>query len=192
MSTVIDIKSFDINDLNSDIPLALDTNVLLWVFYSRSSSTQSYQKNEYPTFISKVIVNDNPLIISAFNLNEMFHVIEKNECDIYNNNHNGASLRLKQFRKLTHERIKVKREIDLIYKQIQAIPNVKIVGSKTDMNELNSFVSKYEVHDSDFFDFWLINYCNENNFCIVTDDKDFVNSFNKNVVYTANPSVFKK
>lgn len=119
----------------------------------------------------------------------MFHVIEKNEFDIYKRTNNIKDMSIKRYRRLPDERRKLKAEIQLIFKQITAIPNINIIGSIADINDLNIFVDKYDIHNCDFFDFWLIKYCNENNLCIVTDDGDFDNSFTTSNIYTANPQV---
>lgn len=185
---IININNFDISKLGKEAVLAIDTNALLWTFYSRTTYTKSYQKSVYANFISKLIANGNTIIIGTYNLNEMFHVIEKNEFDIYKQA-NNIRIRLKDFRAISSERIKIKQEIELIYKQIIQIPNVKIIGSNADIVELKAFIDKYDAHNCDFFDFWLIKYCNENNCSILTDDCDFNNPFNSTDLYTANPNV---
>lgn len=188
LGNIIDVTGFSFNESNSDMIFALDTNVILWTFYSRVSSAEAYQKTIYPDFISNAIENGNTLIVSAFNLNEVFHVIEKNEMDIYNKS-NGTRVRIKDFRKMQPERENVKKEIELIHNQIKAIPNISIVGAHAELEHLNRFANKYDVHNCDFFDFWLINHCNENSYSILTDDRDFNNDFVNVDIYSANPII---
>lgn len=190
MSTnLLDLRNLIQKPIDDSIVFALDTNVLLWTFYSRSSATKAYQKTTYPDFITNVISNGNSIVVTAFNLNEMFHVIEKNEYDIYEKSIKNH-ISIKKYRKIIVERAKVKKEINLIYKQLIAIPNMKIIASIADISNLNMFTKNYDIHNCDFFDFTLIDYCNRNKISIITDDSDFCNSYNNSDVYTANPMVF--
>lgn len=189
MSTnILDLRNLIKKPIDHSIVFALDTNVLLWTFYSRSSTTREYQKTTYPDFITNAISNGNSIVVTAFNLNEMFHVIEKNEYDIY-----GKSIKsyisIKSYRKIIIERAKVKKEINLIYKQLTSIPNMEIIASTADISNLNMFTKNYNIHNCDFFDFSLIDYCNRNKISIITDDSDFCNPYNNSDVYTANPRV---
>ncbi len=168
---------------------ALDTNVLIWTFYSRATSKASYQRKVYPNFIQHLITCGNKIFITAVNLNEMFHFIENNELDIYNNDQGFDDINKinkKKFRSIAIERCKVKSEISLIFKQLEAINNICIVGTTLEVDKLTNFLNDYEVHKCDFFDYYLINYCNQNNISIITDDIDFDNKFNLVNLYSAN------
>ena len=63
--------------------LVLDTNILLWTFYSKLTPKKVYQTKDYPAFVSTAIAQKNPIIVTTFCLNEMLHIIEKTEYDIY-------------------------------------------------------------------------------------------------------------
>lgn len=189
MSTnILDLRNFIKKPIDNSIVFALDTNVLLWTFYSRISTTREYQKTSYPDFVTSAIANGNSLVVTAFNLNEMFHIIEKNEFDIYEKA-TIKKITIKNYRKIDIERLKVKKEIELIYKQLISIPNINIIGSTVDISDLNNFTYNYNIHNCDFFDFCLIDYCNKNKISIITDDSDFCNPYNNSDVYTANPRV---
>lgn len=189
MAKVIDIKNPTL-EVSSDTVVALDTNILLWTFYSRVYVTKTYQKNVYPKFVAKLIENNNKILVMGHNLNEMAHVIEKNEYNIYKENYN-SSISLKEFRKNIKLRDFIKNEISLIIKQLKQIPNLILESSTSSIQDLDNFVDSYLIHNCDFFDFSLIQFCNKNNYAILTDDKDFNNDYMKTVFYTANNSVIK-
>lgn len=80
MPNIFDINNcLTNNKINKSEMFALDTNVMVWTFYSKASYTTSYQTLVYPNFISYLINSGNDLYVTAVNLNEMFHFIEKNE-----------------------------------------------------------------------------------------------------------------
>lgn len=169
--------------------LVLDTNVLLWTFYSKLTPRKVYQTSVYPSFISAAIMRKNPIIITTFCLNEMLHIVEKNEHDLYNTYQNGTKISLKDYRKIPAERAKVKAENELILRQLQAIPTLQIVRSKATRKTINQFVYHYNAHLADFFDFCLISFCNNHRYAIVSDDRDFNSTFFKGVLYSANPNI---
>lgn len=185
---------YDIKNL-PDMPprklaFALDTHILLWSFYSRCSITRAYQKTVYPEFIQRLITNGNRLIVTTLNINEMFHFIEKNECDIYNHLH-GKNLSVKRFRKLDDQRLMVQSESRLILKQLSNIPCVVIEPLTIDHPTIESFLSEFTSHKCDFFDYYLLAYCNRNHYAIITDDADYVNDLVKTDIYTANPQILQ-
>lgn len=194
MPNIFDINScLTNNKINKSEMFALDTNVMVWTFYSKASFTSSYQTLAYPNFISYLINSGNDLYVTAVNLNEMFHFIEKNEFDLYNASLPvGKYVGKKTFRAIKSERLKVKAEITLIYQQLEAIKNIKIVGSTLELDKLNQFLLKYGIHNCDFFDYYLIEFCNNNNLSIITDDIDFDNCCSTTNLYSANPKLIKK
>jgi len=114
MSTnILNLTNLITKPIDDSIVFTLDTNVLLWTFYSRISTTQQYQKHTYPDFVTNAISNGNRIVVTAFNLNEMFHIIEKNEYDIYErSNPHTYYFSVKNYRKIAIERAKVKKEKD--------------------------------------------------------------------------------
>lgn len=194
MPNIIDISNCLKNkNINKNEMFALDTNVMIWTFYSKASLTPSYQTTIYPNFISYLINSGNDLYVTAINLNEMFHFIEINEFDIYKASLNpGNRIGKKAFRAIKSERLKLKNEITLIYQQLEAIKNIKIIGSTLELDKLNEFLSKYDIHNCDYFDYFLIDYCNKNNLSIITDDIDFDNCCSTTNLYSANPKLIKR
>ena len=168
--------------------LVLDTNILLWTFYSKLTPKKVYQTKDYPAFVSTAIAQKNPIIVTTFCLNEMLHIIEKTEYDIYKSS-KKTSISLKNYRKIPAERAKVKTEIDLIHNQLQAIPTLQIIKSKATRKTINRFAYYYDTHLADFFDFCLISFCNNHHYAVVSDDQDFNTPFCKGTLYSANPVV---
>lgn len=168
--------------------LVLDTNILLWTFYPNLTPNKVYQTREYPSFVANAIAQKNRIIVTTFCLSEMLHVVEKTEHDLYMKK-TGAAISLKNYRKVLSERSKVKSEIELILKQLGAIPTLKIVKSKATRKTISRFTYAYNIHLADFFDFCLINFCNNHRYSIVSDDRDFNSPFYKGVLYSANPNV---
>ena len=184
------IKISSTSTVSAGETLVLDTNVLLWTYYSKIPPYSAYQTQVYPTFVSNAIQQGNPIVITAFCLNEMLHVIEKTELDLYNRSYGiSGGIGLKKFRKIPTERSKVRSEIDLILRQIKAIPNLRIVKSKATRKTIDSFMYDYHSHLADFFDFCLISFCNSQGFSVVSDDIDFANPYCKVRLYSANPKV---
>lgn len=168
--------------------LVLDTNVLLWTFYPKLTPNKVYQTREYPSFIANSIARKNHIIVTTFCLNEMLHIVEKTEYDIYRKK-TGTSIPLKDYRRIPTERSNVKAEIELILKQLRAIPTLQIVKSKATQKTISQFAYHYSVHLADFFDFCLISFCNNHKYSIVSDDRDFNSPFCKGILYSANPNV---
>lgn len=155
--------------------IAIDTNILLWTFYSNATLVESYQKNIYPNFLSKAIENKTcSIYTTTYNITELYNVIEKTEYELYlkNNNLSERELSRKQYRDIYTERKKIQRELKVIYDQISNCINIEeYVINK---NFLNEYQKKYDIHRYDVFDFSLIRYCQDNGINnILTDDKDF-------------------
>jgi hypothetical protein len=188
-------RIFDIRQANTpDLPeraFVLDTHVLLWAFYSRCAITKAYQKTVYPEFIKHLIATGQSLHITTMNLNEMLHFIEKNECDIYNQLH-GKNLSVKRFRQLPEKRALVQSEARLILRQIAGVRNITVAPITVDEAILDAFVGQMTAHSCDFFDYFLLDYCNQNGYALVTDDADYAaNTLIATNIYTANPNLLR-
>lgn len=187
MSNVLDINQ--LNSVMVEIPEAfvLDTNVLLWTFYSKSS-IQNRNASAYSNFIANLINQNKHLIILFNNFCEMIYVVEKIEHGLYcsENNINKNSYPLKRFRKDRTQRHQIKEEIELLYEQITNISQIQIVKELSSLNMVHTYIDKFEEHVLDFFDYSALEYCNENNIPLISDDGDFSNELREFDVYTAN------
>lgn len=172
------IKDSNINNFSmfsKTKSIAIDTNVLLWTFYSNISFSSGYQKRIYPSLLSKIIsIKGCKIYTTTINLFEIFNVVEKTEYEIYLklNNIDKFALSLKQYRNIDEERIKIRNICELIFKQISQF--VTIVDLNLTNSDLLNFNSNYTDHKYDIFDYTLIKFSKENNVdYILTDDKDF-------------------
>lgn len=172
------IKTSNINNFSmfsKTKSIAIDTNVLLWTFYSNISFSSGYQKKIYPSLLTKILnIKGCKIYTTAVNLFEIFNVVEKTEYEIYLklNNINSSKLTLKQYRNIESERNKLKNTCELIFKQISQF--IDIVDLELTNFDLQNFNLNYTNHKYDIFDYTLVKFAKENNVdYILTDDKDF-------------------
>lgn len=170
--------------------LAVDTNILLWMFYGNSMYAQAYQKNIYPDFLVKMISNKACKIYTTiFNICELCNVIEKTEYELYlqENNLKQEDFNKKRYRQIVEEREKIKKIIKLSYDQISQV--IEIESYNVDEEFILEYIEKYVEHKYDIFDFALIKFCEENEIkYLLTDDSDFISTIeemNINII-TAN------
>lgn len=176
--------------------IAVDTNILLWTFYGKTTYVQSYQKKIYPSFLAKLIQDKScKIYTTTLNIAELYNVIEKNEYELYldRNKLKENEFTRKQYRKIQAERKMIKEELDLIYNQVKKCMNISeyVISNET----LLEFQNDYDNHKYDMNDFSLIKFCLDNDIKnILTDDKDFnsnlkmLNSIN---IYSANKNISK-
>lgn len=183
-----------ISVLTPKTSIAVDTNILLWTFYDNISYIRNYQKNIYPTFLEKTLMDKrNKIYTTILNIFEMFNIIEDTEYKIYLklNNLSEKNFKKKDFRKIDVEKLKIKNKFKLLYNQISA--SIKILDYNTNNLFLNDYMDNFEQHKYDIFDFSLIKCCIEYNISfILTDDSDFsTNSYlmNKLNIITANSNL---
>lgn len=172
------IKTSNINNFSmfsKTKSIAIDTNVLLWTFYSNISFSSGYQKKIYPSLLTKILnIKGCKIYTTAVNLFEISNVVEKTEYEIYLklNNINSSKLTLKQYRNIESERNKLKNTCELIFKQISQF--IDIVDLELTNFDLQNFNLNYTNHKYDIFDYTLVKFAKENNVdYILTDDKDF-------------------
>ena len=155
--------------------LAVDTNILLWAFYGKTTYSQSYQKDTYPTFLAEAIEKRNCKIYTTiYNICELFNVIEKNEYDLYLKNHSleQQDFNKKQYRAIIEEREKLQKAFSLLYNQISNC--MEIIEYQISEDVLKEYNKDYKEHRYDIFDFTLLRFCKENNIeYVLTDDSDF-------------------
>lgn len=155
--------------------LAVDTNILLWTFYENTIYIHSYQRDIYPNFLENAIENNKcHIYTTVYNICELFNVIEKNEYELYINNHSllPEEFNKKQYREIKEEREKLQTIFKLLYTQISNC--MEIVEYDINEDIIDEYNEKYHEHRYDIFDFTLLKFCKENNInYILTDDSDF-------------------
>lgn len=156
--------------------IALDTNILLWLFYERITFSNSYQKETYPCFVEYLLKNehDNLLYTTIYNILEAFSVIENNEYEIYvtENSLDKNTFSKKDYRLIESERNKIKSILNLFYEQVSNA--LEIIENQISKSDLIEFYDTYTEQYLDPNDFALIKICNQNSFdYLLTDDADF-------------------
>lgn len=174
--------------INNKKVFCLDTNTLYWYCYPRYSNIiSSRRKNEirpYYEFIDKLVQNGNTIITSIYNVSEFLNVIEKNECDIYQQMNPGMPIHIKDLRKMPEERKKLRQIMNVALNNVRSI--CKVVGFEISFSHLEYFVHELENHECDLFDYIIIkDHLDNERWSIVTDDGDFFSVDNVEI-YTAN------
>lgn len=177
-ANIVNIKGVDITNVSKDEVFAIDTNVLVWAYYSKASSpelhTPLYQVIDYPDFIAKLISNGNRIVTTNLNITELLGVIERSEYRIYKAVNSCGSLKFKDFRGMGSERANYKSEIDTVMLQINATFNNNIEIVDITEEKIKEFQMNVCGNKCDVFDYIVIEHLKENGIVnYVTDDKDF-------------------
>lgn len=184
------VVSIDITKVSNEAianGVILDTNALLWTFYPNSSPSAP-QAPTYSNFIADLISKNVNIFILSCNLSEAVYVVEKIEYRIYKKISN-TNLSLKDYRKIQSERTHVKSTIELMLAQIKAISQISIVDCKDEQTEIYDYVSDFDAHLLDYYDYKISAYSQNNNIPIVTDDADFISNTKSITIVTGNNKV---
>jgi len=184
----------DVIDLRKDQPkekdaFLVDTNVWLWMTYSKASRNPQYQATDYPNYISKVKVAKGNLYYCGLSIAELAHVIEKTEKEIYEQINNlPAPIKPKEYRhNYPTEHSKVEAEIESSYDLIKKMANLLdliINASAVD----SAFVQQKGLF-LDGYDLLLLEAMKQSSIHqIITDDWDFATVPNI-LVFTANRNI---
>lgn len=190
MGNTINIESELFTNVKGE-KFALDTNVLYWMFYDKCTYSSEPRQRKYQNAVTKLKMH-NDIYVSPLCLYELFVIIERNEYNIYTENHHkDSSFKLKDYREMATERISVKSILDITYKNINQF--AKIVMQTIDRNTVNDLATSFAQHKLDIFDKSLVDFCNSNGINnIVTDDKDYRTVKGGMNIYTANQHYFMK
>lgn len=169
-------------NLNEALPhpshsVAVDTQIIYWVFYADDNMPEDkkpWQTEKYSRYIEHLLSNGNKIVIFGGVLLELFKIIEINEHKLYLdlNGKTSDEVSLKDFREIPYERKRLKKILNLVYKQITQIST--FVFDAINEHITSTYISEFEHHNSDFVDFALVKFCEEKHIShILTDDKDF-------------------
>lgn len=186
-SHTLDKLNFDGN--GDPHTVLIDTNVLLWIFYDRSTSFKDYQKEKYPNIFANT-VNDNKYVVNTVILSELFNLIEKTEYKLYrDDNKLTEEYTLKKYRKNLEERKKLKQRIELIYQQIHNAIEIRDCNIST--KSIDGYKNNMCSHLLDCNDYIVAEFCRENNISkILTDDSDYICLCDEFQIYSANNAFF--
>lgn len=188
---VFNILNFDFSSLDSNEKFIVDTNILIFMFYSRT--TTFYNQNltnqkslEYSDFISGLLSNGNKIVVPTSTLTELYQKIETTEFELKRTLYKNK----KQYRSNLSERSLCGQQIDSIKKQIDGIGSDKLEVQLMDLN-LERFKNDFVNHSLDTFDFCMLSSAVDSKlYNIITDDCDFMCCSNINV-YTCSHNASK-
>lgn len=188
MGNILNIDNVNIESLK-DKTFLIDTNILLWAFYPSSIRPNDNDKClKYANFVYQLLY-DNHIVITAYNFCEALFVIEKIRYNTFKRVHN-SNIRLKQFRKIKDERLRVYGDMFLFYTLIQQFTGVSLVDQTLKINIIKDFIENYNEHLLDFFDYFLSDLSDNNDLPIITDDADFKSKSISSDIYTLNSRLY--
>ena len=133
-ATVFDIRQ---NEPLDNERFLIDTNVWLWITYTRASSgfNTPQQVSDYSNYFQKCLRKQCQLLFCGFTLAELAHVIEKTEREIYSATI-GAEIQAKEFRhNYPAERATVVNEIESAWAQVRGLG--ECLSTNIDENVVN-------------------------------------------------------
>ncbi|MBO5168991.1 MAG: PIN domain-containing protein [Phascolarctobacterium sp.] len=196
MDKVTNVNDLAVNSNGAVRHIAIDTNVLLWMFYGNVSyvGNARTQQKDYQKVLKTFLSNKNvfKLHTTGINVNEALHVIEKTECEIYNQSIvNGFELTVKDFRNIPQNKINLQKTFKLFWQQIVRLIKIENVSLTKDM--VRDYIIQYDRQNYDSLDFALVRWCQENSInVIMTDDIDFVGNDIGIEILTANPKALQE
>ncbi|WNY22943.1 hypothetical protein MmiHf6_02370 [Methanimicrococcus hongohii] len=184
------IYSIDLSDfVPPDEHFFVDANVLYFIYYNDQNFEKTKMKADaYRKYIKNLRNNGNPLYISALNLQELLHVIEKAEYKKYCRN-NNTRITLKEYRGYQNERIAVKNKLQSTIQQIYS--DYFITDETVDFETIRLLIQTYDRHHLDPIDFLAVcPKCRKNksvcrNFNLITADSDF----KRNMKFKTDPNI---
>lgn len=190
MSNILNIATCDFTKFENNTIIAVDTNVLLCMFYEKVVFSNETSLKLYQTALEKFIENNDKikLITTTININEAFHVIEKTEFDIYLDTITDKKFTIKDYRMLSEKRAKLKKEYKFFWQQVCRY--MRVCEYNMTKNFIREFYNNADVFRYDCLDAALVDYCKQNNVTkILTDDSDYFGYDNEIEILTANPKM---
>ena len=191
-SLIIDLKSGTPKDSDSFL---IDSNVWYWMTYSSASYANSsplpYQLKCYPDYIKSCLKAEVNLFHCIVSLNEISHLIEKVEYELYLSG-NPEEINRKEYRHNNQsERERIISEIKSSWTQVESMS--KPLELNIDVNASKNVLQNLDQAPLDGFDGLILEFMKKNGMNqIITDDGDFactpglkVFTANKNVIDAA-------
>lgn len=186
----------DVIDLAADTVRAddvffVDTNVWLWMTYSRASHDASYyQLSVYPKYLQAALQAKATLHHCGLTLAELAHVIERSEHKVYNSaatGYGGTPKEKKDLRQDTKHRQSVVAEISSAWQQVKKMSSA--IDIKVDADAAEAALKRLTATTLDAYDSLMLEVASG---CpqIITDDADFC-SVPGIKVFTGNSAAIK-
>ena len=148
----------------------VDTNVWYWLTYTQAStSPPSYQINDYPAYLTKIISAQGLLLYCGLSLAELAHNIEKAEREIF-----STTLKPKEYRhNKPPERANVVAEVIAAWGQVTSIA----VSTDVTIDETttNASLTRFQTQLLDGYDLLILEAMDKAGVVqVITDDGDYV------------------
>ncbi len=178
---VHDINAVDLAEIPRDAPFLVDTNVLCRIHLGEPCTDWPEEKvNDYSNFIGGLLLRGNRLLVSLFNLQEIFHTVERME---FNKNRKLYKDK-KVFRNTPAERQALQTKLRGIIAQIKS--SYFLLEDTISSGDTDSFLSSYCTHTYDPIDYLVVEHNCSSCVNFITDDTDFRPDSRLNV-YAYNP-----
>ncbi|WP_446011256.1 type II toxin-antitoxin system VapC family toxin [Candidatus Electrothrix sp.] len=187
-ANVVDIRR---DNPKQEDAFLVDTNVWYWLTYTKASnSAQPHQTRHYPAYIGKALSAKSQLHHCGLSLNELSHIIEGTERDIFRRS--SPATNTKKFRhNFPAERNNVVAEIQTAWEQVETMSKSLDLTVNADLTD--KALQRMATESLDGYDLFLLEAMSEAGIQnIITDDGDYATvpgiqlfTANKNVIKTA-------
>lgn len=165
------INSFNIGTYPKDTVFVLDTNVLYYVHsgYVMPTAAKSLL---YSNVIQTILNNGYSIEVSALNIQELLHLIEKKEYELYcsANSKSPRTYTKKIYRQDATQRSLLKSKLHTILSELSLY---KLEDGEIAVDILNQFSNEFNLHTMDPIDYVLIKGYDSSRTVFISDDKDF-------------------
>ncbi|MDR3328127.1 MAG: PIN domain-containing protein [Prevotellaceae bacterium] len=162
----------------TDRSIFVDANVLIYLFWSTGASWEG----NYASAFAQLLKQKNKLFVDFLVISEVVNRAFKTVYETHKSK--NISLKYKQFRDSTDGR----QTLSDIYSVVknQVLSQFHITGKSFPKTEIQHFLS---VDNLDFLDKGILKICQDNNFVLLTNDKDFKDADVD--VLTCNPTILR-
>lgn len=181
-------KSIDSYKPKAGDKFFVDTNIWIYILnihYILESDKNEKRVEKYSNFLEKLVNSEVEIVLLSFSISELYNLYIKNTGKVF------CSLKKipnnkKNFKSIYRSDNQFIKDNNFIIDNIKnnILPLVKRINDEFDVLDIKKILIKKP--DYDFNDNYYMQLCEKNNYKILTNDKDFSNSYrNVNVeVYT--------
>ena len=144
-----------------------DANVLIYIFWPTGSFSW---ENSYSSIFRRLLLQKNEIVVDFIVISEVINRAIRIEYEKYlnANNLNRRNFSFKQFRDSTEGEAATEDIYSIVSLSILPIFNVQVKGFSK--SEIESFLN---IDSLDFSDKAILSICKENDFVLLTNDRDF-------------------
>ena len=178
-------KCYDYSKIKSVInkTVFFDANILLYIFWP--TGLLSWEK-KYSSIFKKLLAQKNTMAVDFIVISEVVNRAIKIEYEKYLQAKviSSQNLRFKQFRDSNDGKNALSDIYQVVNRNI--VNQFNITGKIFTKTDIKNFL---QVNSVDFSDKGIISICKENNFVLLTNDKDFASTDLE--IVTSNPALLK-